>query len=540
MYDVQTFRPFLKIVLTAIFLALISKAKKTVSKQKTALFILDGWGIGTVPASDAILQADTPFFDHLISNYPHSQLITYGEKVGLPEGQMGNSEVGHLNIGAGRVVYQDFAKINRAIEDDELKKNPVLTEHADAAIAAHKPIHLFGLLSDGGVHSHILHLFNLIEILEDRGATQIYIHAFLDGRDTSPNGGLDYMTRLLDFLEDRHAKVASVIGRYYAMDRDLRWDRIKLAYDLMVHGTGNITTDFTASIKEQYEKGITDEFMIPLLAKDENGAPLATIADGDTIICFNFRTDRPRQISQVLTQSDLPDHGMKKLNLTYLAMTRYDADFKDLHVLFEKDNLTNTLGAVLSAHGRTQVRIAETEKYPHVTYFFSGGREEPFAGEERIVVASPKVATYDLQPSMSAAEVTRLLAEHVQTKEPDFICLNFANADMVGHTGVFAAVEAACACVDDCLTTLVPLLLEAGYAILVIADHGNSDFMINQDGSPNTAHTTNMVPCILVSNDHQDATLRDGKLADIAPTLLHLMDIPLPREMTGENLLEKA
>lgn len=510
------------------------------TKQKTALLILDGWGIGTVPNSDAVRQAKTPFYDHMIAEYPHSQLITYGEKVGLPEGQMGNSEVGHLNIGAGRIVYQDLAKINRAIELGELQKNPVLTKYADAAIAQQRPIHLFGLLSDGGVHSQILHLYRLIEILESRGATNVYVHAFLDGRDTDPQGGLNYVAHLEAFLQGRSTKLASIVGRYYAMDRDLRWDRIKLAYDLLVHGVGTATSDFTYSIKQQYAEGITDEFMIPMLAQNPDSSPLSTMKDGDTAICFNFRTDRPRQISSVLTQSDLPEHEMKKLDLTYLTMTRYDADFKNLHVLFEKDNLVNTIGEVLSRHDRTQLRIAETEKYPHVTYFFSGGREEPYTGEDRIVVASPKVATYDLQPSMSAPEVTRLLLEHVTEKAPDFICLNFANADMVGHTGVFSAVLEACESVDACLSTLVPALLEDDYKIIVIADHGNSDFMINADGSPNTAHTTNFVPCIFVSNTPNEGKLADGKLADIAPTLLHLMSIVPPAEMTGENLISQT
>ncbi|MBX2816764.1 MAG: 2,3-bisphosphoglycerate-independent phosphoglycerate mutase [Saprospiraceae bacterium] len=506
--------------------------------KKAALLILDGWGLGPDPERDAIQQAKTPFYDQLLAQYPHSELVTYGDLVGLPTGQMGNSEVGHLNIGAGRIVYQDFAKINRAIATGELAKNQILKGQVEEVLARGKDIHLFGLLSDGGVHSHIDHLKALIDILEKEGAREIFVHAFLDGRDTDPQGGLAYVQDLERFLDGRKTKLASVIGRYYAMDRDNRWERIKLAYDLMIHGIGTGTGDVQNNIRDAYANGTTDEFMEAYFIEDHAGKPVAKIAGGDLAICFNFRTDRPRQISQVLTQRDFPDFDMHKLDIAYVTMTTYDASFQGIHVLFEKDNLRDTLGEVLSNNGASQLRMAETEKYPHVTFFLSGGREAPFSGEERIVVPSPKVATYDLQPSMSAFELNRQASEHVDKYAPDFICLNFANADMVGHTGNFSAAQAACEAVDECLSTLVPHLVSEDYAVIIIADHGNSDYMINEDGSPNTAHTTNPVPCIYVGHDYQDVRLKDGKLADVAPTILHLMQIESPEAMTGEVLID--
>lgn len=505
---------------------------------KAALLILDGWGFGQSASADAILQADTPFVDQLIREYPNSTLVTHGMDVGLPDGQMGNSEVGHLNIGAGRIVYQQFARINKAIEDGELAKNEVLVNEAKKAIDSGKTIHLFGLLSDGGVHSHINHLKALILILEDLGAKDIFVHAFMDGRDTAPTGGKGYMEDLERFLVDRPTKVASVIGRYYAMDRDKRWERIKKAYDLLVHGEGNHSKDLVKSIAQSYKDEVTDEFILPIVRVNKQDQAIAKMKDGDLLICFNFRTDRPREISTVLTQENMPEYDMKKLAVDYVTMTRYDETFTGIKVLFENDELVNTMGEVVANAGKSQVRIAETEKYPHVTFFFSGGREIPFEGEERILVASPKVATYDMQPEMSAYEVTDKVIKHVQDKVPDFICLNFANADMVGHTGDFKAAMKAAEAVDSCMSKLVPVLLEHDYKIIVIADHGNADFMINPDGSPNTAHTKNPVPCILVSNDYRNVRLKKGKLADIAPTLLSLMQIQIPKQMTGDNLIQ--
>jgi len=504
--------------------------------SKSALLILDGWGIGQDPKTDAISQASTPFVDQLEKDYPCSHLVTYGMQVGLPEGQMGNSEVGHLNIGAGRIVYQQFARINKAVQDGELEKNPVLTKAVDAAIASGQPIHLFGLLSDGGVHSHINHLKALITILEGRGAQQIFVHAFTDGRDTDPHGGARYLQDLQEFLIGKKTKIATVIGRYYAMDRDNRWERIKLAYDLLVHNKGTLTSDLVKSVKESYADGHTDEFVMPLVVDNGDGKPVAAIEDHNLLICFNFRTDRPREISEVLTQKDMPEEGMYKLNVPYVTMTRYDSSFKNVDVLFENDNLVNTMGEVLAKAGKSQLRIAETEKYPHVTFFFSGGREEPFEKEQRIMIPSPKVATYDLQPEMSAFEITDAVIKNVKEQSPDFICLNYANADMVGHTGNFEAAKKAAQAVDNCVSKLVPLLLANHYEIIIIADHGNADYMINADGSPNTAHTKNPVPCILVGAHGKNRTLKDGKLADLAPTLLHLMGVEIPTEMDGSIL----
>ncbi len=506
--------------------------------QKAALIILDGWGLGPDAKVDAIAQAHTPTMDQLLQTYPHTVLTTHGEQVGLPEGQMGNSEVGHLNIGAGRVVYQTLAKINKAVKSGELMKNQVLVRALDLARKGDRSVHIMGLLSDGGVHSHTDHLKCLIHAADQRGCKNVYVHAFLDGRDTDPQSGREYLRDILQYTKDTSAKIASVIGRYYAMDRDQRWDRIKLAYDLLVHGQGQVTQDLVQALQKSYEEGITDEFVKPIVKDKGNGDPLATIREGDLLICFNFRTDRPRQISRVLTQEDFPAYKMEKLQLHYITMTQYDEDFKHIEVLFTQENLKNTLGQVLSNQGKTQVRIAETEKYPHVTFFFSGGDEKEFRGETRILIPSPKVATYDLQPQMSAPEVTDAIIQRIASDAPDFICLNYANADMVGHTGDFQAAVIAAETVDSCLGRLLDTLKKHNYIAVVIADHGNADFMINDDGTPNTAHTKNPVPCVVVSPEGYTQTpLGEGKLGDIAPTILTLMNLEIPKEMTGEILL---
>lgn len=500
--------------------------------DKTALLILDGWGIGPDPKVSAIAQAHTPFMDSLFLQYPHSELVTYGEQVGLPEGQMGNSEVGHLNIGAGRIVYQELVRINLAAKDHSLHKNPVLLEAFAYAKKENKAVHFMGLLSDGGVHSHIQHLKALCDATQEQGLSKVFIHAFMDGRDTAPNGGLAYMKDLMAHIQGSPVQVASVIGRYYAMDRDKRWERIKLAYDLLVEAKGVSFKNPVEAIQASYNQGITDEFILPISCNSEG-----ILQEGDVVLCFNFRTDRCRQITTALTQENFPEQGMKTLKLHYNTMTRYDDSFLGVNVLFEKDNLQNTLGEVLSNAGKTQVRIAETEKYPHVTFFFSGGREAEFEGETRLIVNSPKVATYDLQPEMSAREITDTIIAEVEHNLPNFICLNYANADMVGHTGVFAAAIKAAETVDNCLERLVKTLLEKDYGIIIIADHGNSDYMINPDGSPNTAHTTNPVPCIFVANDTKGIQLNNGKLADVATTILKLMQIAPSAEMTGDNLI---
>ena len=502
--------------------------------NKAFLLILDGWGIGQKPSADAILHANTPYFDSLWAKYPHSTLTTFGEEVGLPEGQMGNSEVGHLNIGAGRIVWQELARINKAVRDGELHENKVLLDALQLAKAQNKAVHFMGLVSDGGVHSHIEHLKALCDIAEEQGCPQVYVHAFTDGRDCDPKSGAGFIEDLLQHIEGQAAKLATVIGRYYAMDRDKRWERVKLAYDLLVHGTGEIVTDFPAAIRKSYAEGVSDEFLKPMRLENST-----QINSGDVVVCFNFRTDRCREITEVLTQQDFPEFGMQKLPLHYVTMTRYDHDFKNVEVMFEKDDVTMTLGEVLERAGKTQVRIAETEKYPHVTFFFSGGREEPFVGERRLMVPSPKVATYDLQPEMSAEGITQAIMTDIEANTPDFICLNFANTDMVGHTGVFSAAIKAAETVDGCLSRIVPLALEKGYSCIVIADHGNSDYLINEDGTPNTAHTKNPVPCILVSNHLKgNEKLAQGRLADVAPTLLALMGVPAGAEMTGRNLVE--
>jgi 2,3-bisphosphoglycerate-independent phosphoglycerate mutase len=503
--------------------------------KKTALIILDGWGIGDGSLADAITNARTPFVDSLYARYPNSTLKTSGEDVGLPEGQMGNSEVGHLNIGAGRIVYQDLAMINKAVREKTIDQKSALTEAFDYAKKNNKTVHFIGLVSEGGVHSSQAHLHYLCDMAKAKGLDNVFIHAFTDGRDTDPKSGLNYITELQNHLKYSTGKIASLVGRYYAMDRDTRWERVKVAYDLLVKGEGKASRDIAQSIRESYDEGITDEFIKPVIIVDEKGTPLSFIKNEDVVICFNFRTDRCREITSVLTQQNMPEHGMKLLNLHYVTMTNYDHTFKNVHVVYDKEDLKMTLGEVLEKNEKTQIRIAETEKYPHVTFFFSGGREKEFTGERRIMVASPKVATYDLKPEMSAYELTESIIPELQNASADFICLNFANADMVGHTGVYEAVIKAVETVDTCLSKIVEAGLEGGYSFIIIADHGNSDYMINADGSPNTAHTTNPVPCILIDKDYKH--IRKGKLADIAPTLLKLMDLPVPPEMTGQTLI---
>jgi 2,3-bisphosphoglycerate-independent phosphoglycerate mutase len=503
--------------------------------RKVAVIIMDGWGEGPKPERSAIAQANVPFVKSLYSKYSHSQLITFGENVGLPDGQMGNSEVGHLNIGAGRVVYQELMKVNMAIRDGELAKNPKLLDAIKYCKENNKPLHLMGLVSDGGVHSHTSHLRAICDIAKANGLSNVFIHAFTDGRDTDPKSGIGFITDLQAFLKTSVGQIASVCGRYYAMDRDNRWERVKVAYDLLVKGDGIKTQDVLKSIIESYAAGVTDEFIKPIIATDASGNVLSTIKDGDAVICFNFRTDRCREITKALTQQDFPEQGMKKLSLNYTTMTVYDHSFKGVHNIFDNDDLKKTLGEVLSELGLTQLRAAETEKYPHVTFFFNGGRETPFKGEERIMEPSPKVATYDLQPEMSAAGLTDKVVSYINEKTPDFVCLNYANADMVGHSGVFSAVVKACETVSTCVDRVVTTLLAHGYAVLLTADHGNADYMINDDGSPNTAHTKNPVPLFLIDNQLKPV-LRNGKLADIAPTVLKLMGIPQPAEMTGKAL----
>ncbi len=509
------------------------------NNKRAFLIILDGWGLGQQPDSDAILKADTPFFDTLIKKYPHETLVTFGEDVGLPEGQMGNSEVGHLNIGAGRVVYQELARINKAVKEKTLHEHPVVLEAMKYAKKNDKALHFIGLVSDGGVHSHINHLKALCDIADEQKVSNTYIHALTDGRDCDPKSGYGFLKDFLDHIDGKTPQLASVIGRYYGMDRDKRWERVKLAYDLLVKGEGEPSKDVLATVKKRYEEGETDEFLKPIVLTGEKGAALSTIKEGDAVFFFNFRTDRPRELTTVLSQQDMEEFGMAKLTLHFTTMTRYDDTYEKVNVVFETEDIVNTLGEVMEKAGKTQVRIAETEKYPHVTFFFSGGREKEFEGEKRILIPSPKVATYDLQPEMSAPEVTSAILEEMETGKPDFICLNFANTDMVGHTGVFEAAAKAAETVDQCLRKIVEKGLEQDYHFLIIADHGNSDYMINEDGSPNTAHSKNPVPVIYVSNDaEKKKLLSGGKLADVAPTLLKIMELPMPEEMTGSVLIE--
>ncbi len=500
--------------------------------NKVALIILDGWGLGPDYNADAIATANTPFFDKIMSEFPHNTLITFGEEVGLPDGQMGNSEVGHLNLGAGRVVYQELARINKAIREKELYTNSVLLKLIERVKSTRNTLHLIGLVSDGGVHSHINHLMGLCDIFHEFDLPKVSIHAFLDGRDCDPKSGAGFVKKLLQHIEGTNATLTSMIGRYYAMDRDKRWERIKKAYDVLTQGLGEYTSDPVTSLHQSYAKNITDEFIEPyLLNRDKD----LLIKNGDAVLFFNFRTDRPRQITEALTQKEFPDQQMSPLNLDYVTMTEYDATYKNVQVLFKTDNLNNTLGEVMENNGKTQLRMAETEKYPHVTFFFNGGREVPFKGEDRIMVASPKVATYDLQPEMSAPELTDALLKNWDYKQQDFICLNFANTDMVGHTGVFSAGVKAAETVDACLQKIVNKGKSLGYEFIVLADHGNADCMINPDGSPNTAHTKNPVPVIYIGD--RDVQVKQGKLGDVAPTILTLMGLEIPKEMDGKVLI---
>jgi 2,3-bisphosphoglycerate-independent phosphoglycerate mutase len=504
--------------------------------SKAILVIMDGWGLGKVKGSDAIQNANVPFVSSLYAKYPNTTLVTCGEQVGLPDGQMGNSEVGHLNLGAGRIVYQELQRINVAVRDGSFDKNPVLLKSIQYAIDNKKPFHLLGLVSDGGVHSHTSHLKALISLCHKQGLKDVYIHAFTDGRDTDPKSGLGYLKDLQQHLNKTTGKIATVSGRYYAMDRDKRWERVKLAYDALVNGVGEKATDGIAAVEQSYAHNITDEFIKPTVIVGSDQQPLASIKDGDVALCFNFRTDRCREITQVLTQTDMPDHGMKKLALHYTTMTLYDHSFQNIEVVFENDNLNNTLGEILAKNGKTQIRIAETEKYPHVSFFFSGGREIPFDGERRIMIPSPKVATYDLQPEMSANELTDAIVPEIEKESADFICLNYANADMVGHTGIWQAAIKAAETVDKCVERVVTAALAHGYTVFLTADHGNADYMINEDGTPNTAHTLNLVPLFVIDKDWK-GTLKPGKLGDIAPTILTMMHLPIPAEMTGNVLI---
>jgi 2,3-bisphosphoglycerate-independent phosphoglycerate mutase len=507
-------------------------------QKRAILIIMDGWGLGKVASSDAIQHARTPFTTSLYLSYPNSTLVTCGEAVGLPEGQMGNSEVGHLNLGAGRIVYQELQRINVAVRSGNFAKNEHLLTSVMHAKMAGKPLHLVGLVSNGGVHSHIEHLKAITTLCKAEGLTEVYIHAFTDGRDCDPKSGLSFITELQDHLNKTTGKIATVSGRYYAMDRDKRWERIKLAYDALVNGTGDKATDAIAAVENSYRNNITDEFIKPTVIFNEGQQPLATIRDGDVVLCFNFRTDRCREITEVLTQTDMPEFGMHKLSLHYTTMTQYDHKFRDIHVIFENDDLKNTLGEIIANHGLKQIRIAETEKYPHVSFFFSGGREKPFEGETRILISSPKVATYDLKPEMSAYEVTDALVPQINNKAADFICLNYANADMVGHTGIWSAAIKAVETVDQCVEKVVTAALNNDYAVFLTADHGNSDYMINEDGSPNTAHTLNLVPLFIIDKTWK-GVVKPGKLADIAPTILTMMNLPIPPEMTGKILMDK-
>ncbi|MDR6560691.1 MULTISPECIES: 2,3-bisphosphoglycerate-independent phosphoglycerate mutase [unclassified Arcicella] len=504
--------------------------------KKVILIILDGWGIAQKGYEDrsAIIAAKTPFYDSILANNPNSTLVTFGPEVGLPEGQFGNSEVGHMNLGAGRTVKQSLVRLNDAIEQDTLRHEPVLVKAIKYAKDNNKPFHLMGLVSDGGVHAHINHVKALCNVLKDNGLEKVYIHAFTDGRDTDPKSGKGYIADLSSFLTTSVGKIASVTGRYYAMDRDNRWERIQKAYDVMVKGIGTATEDVLASISASYEAGVTDEFIDPLLVT-ENGVPVATIQEGDVVLCFNYRTDRPQEITKALTQEDFPENGMKKLDIQYYTLTNYNKSFTGINVIFDDSNLPATLGEVLSEAGKKQIRIAETEKYPHVTFFFSGGRNEEFEGESRILCNSPKVATYDLQPEMSVYEVRDSLVPALRDEKADFVCLNFANPDMVGHTGDFQAVVDACEAVDQSLEAVVTAGVEHGYSVIVLADHGNADYMINDDGSPNTQHSLNLVPCILIDKDKK--AIKNGKLGDIAPTILDLMGIEKPAIMTGVSLV---
>jgi 2,3-bisphosphoglycerate-independent phosphoglycerate mutase len=506
-----------------------------VNHKKICLAILDGWGKGASNKSNAVYMAKTPFANFLNQNYPHAELRTDGENVGLPEGQMGNSEVGHMNIGAGRVVYQDLVRINVDIREGKLQLNKALHDAFRYAAEQKRAVHLLGLVSDGGVHSHIDHLKVLVDLANDYRSVNTYIHAFMDGRDTDPKSGLGFIRDLQSHLDGKTSRIASVIGRYYAMDRDKRWERVAKAYDLFVRAKGMSCSTAEEAVVKAYASNITDEFIEPSWMQDANGSPLACIKPHDVVLCFNFRTDRCREITMALTQQSYPDFNMEKMPLYYMTMTNYDDTFREVHVVYDKDNLADTLGEVMENNGKTQVRIAETEKYPHVTFFFSGGREKEFSGERRIMIPSPKVATYDLKPEMSAQEIADAITLDMKTNHPDFICLNFANPDMVGHTGIFDAIVKAVETTDATLQQVVEAGLKEGYSFVIIADHGNADFALNEDGTPNTAHTTNPVPIWIIDADVKSVT--NGKLADVAPTIIRMMGLQQPAAMTGVVLV---
>jgi len=505
--------------------------------KKVMLIILDGWGETQNPDVSAIYKAKTPYFDSLMNNYPNASLRTDGLNVGLPEGQMGNSEVGHMNLGAGRIVYQDFVKINNAVSDGSIAEEKVIKDAFNYAKKENKKVHFLGLLSDGGVHSHINHLKGLLDAANTFGLEDVYVHAFTDGRDVDPKSGLGFVEDIEAHMSKSTGKLASICGRYYAMDRDQRWERVKLSYDVMVNGVGEKSTNAAESVKKSYANGVTDEFIMPIAMVDDANQPIAKIEDDDVIIFFNFRTDRGRQLTRVLSQENLPEYNMHKLPLYYVTLTNYDASYKKVSVVYPKDNLTETLGEVLENNDKKQIRIAETEKYPHVTFFFSGGREAEFEGEKRLLCPSPKVATYDLQPEMSAADIRDAIVPELKKQEADFICLNFANTDMVGHTGIMEAAVKAAEAVDACLDDVVSTALENNYSSIIIADHGNSETMINEDGSPNTAHTTNPVPIILVEKNKEN-NIKDGVLGDIAPTVLDLLKLSQPEAMSRASLLK--
>ena len=507
------------------------------AKRKALLVILDGWAFGDKTKRDVIYHTETPYWDYLLKNYPYSTLQASGENVGLPDGQMGNSEVGHLNIGAGRVVYQDLVKINVAARNNSILENPEIKSAYSYAKANDKKIHLLGLVSNGGVHSSMEHLFKLTDISKIYGVDKTFVHCFMDGRDTDPKSGAGFMRELEEHLRQSTGQIASVVGRYYAMDRDKRWERVKEAYDLLAKGIGSPTENPVAAVEESYKDGVTDEFIKPIICT-KGGKPVALIEEGDVVIFFNFRNDRAKELTIVLTQKDMPEAGMRTIpNLQYYTMTPYDPTFQNVHVLFDKDNVDNTLGQYLSSLGLKQLHMAETEKYAHVTFFFNGGREAPYEGEERILVASPKVATYDLKPEMSAFEVKDKLVEAIRSQQFDFIVVNYANGDMVGHTGVYEAIEKAVKAIDACLKDTIETAKANGYEAIVIADHGNADYALNDDDSPNTAHSLNPVPFIYVSNN-TDAKVEEGKLADVAPSILHILGLEQPKEMTGHGLIK--
>ncbi len=519
---------------------IVTKSKKNrkyimENTKKSILIILDGWGIGKDAKSNVISQVPTPNMDKITKNNPHSQLLASGENVGLPKGQMGNSEVGHLNIGAGRIVYQDLVKINLAIEDNSISDNETLIEAFSYAKEKNKAVHFLGLVSDGGVHSMDTHLYKLCDLTKNYGLDNVYIHALTDGRDTDPKSGYGYVKNLTEHLEHSNGEIATLSGRYYTMDRDKRWERIKRGYDAMVKGEGKKSKDVLKAIQESYDAGVTDEFIEPVVMLDKNDQPAGKIQEGDVVICFNFRTDRLRQITMALTQQDFPDYDMKTIPLHYLTMTRYDDSFKNVKIIYDKENVKNTMGEVISKAGKKQIRIAETEKYAHVTFFFSGGREEEFENEKRILIPSPKVPTYDKQPEMSAYEVKDAIVAELNKADADFVCLNFANGDMVGHTGIYEAIEKAIKAVDECVGEVVDAAVNNGYSAMIIADHGNADNAVNPDGTPNTAHSLNPVPCVLVNTQYKK--IKEGILADVAPTLLKVMDMDIPEDMTGKPLV---